>query len=155
MSIVKGIEIEVAPVRRAADSPRPIVLHLTKIERAFLLFRIKDVSATAESILHHPSTGQMVSPWTRDMVVQRVLNIRDHLRRADKDTLFVLGPLDKMIVADAIEHNPFFAMMHDSDPRLKADSVRQANALRERVNRAFGWRIASVPLGKGRTRLPT
>lgn len=152
-SFVKGIEIDAGTVRRSGFTNRPIAVRLTRAERAFLLHRIGDITATAEAILHNPHAGKMISPWSRDHVVQRIVQLRNTLRE-DRDVFFLISSLDRAIFIDAIVHNSYFAAMHDTDPRLTIDAVRQANALRDRLAAAIGQRIARVPLGVGRTRLP-
>jgi hypothetical protein len=150
--MIPGIEVAAAPARRGARIPRPITLAISNAERLFILHRIKDVAGTAEAVVHSPAADEYVSPWTRQQAVSRILAMVQALRK-EVPVLLVISNLDKAILVNAIEANPYFADMHDADPRLTVDAVRQANTLRERLARALGVSIKRVPLGAGRTRI--
>lgn len=153
MQIVHGVEEYIGVVRRTRPHPKPIHIPLTGTERRFLLFRVADITAITEAILHHPEPGAHLTSHTRESVIRHVIGMRNTLRRDDRE-LLMSTPLDKRLVVDAIENNPYFAQMHDTDPRLTVAAVRQANALRLKVAGLLGLRIAKVPLGQGRKRLP-
>lgn len=150
--MLRGIEIEAPMVRRDRRLSKAIVIPLSPAEAAFLLQRVANVSATAEAIVHHPAAGQMISPWTRHHVVEKIVYLRENLRRGP-GALFVITALDRAILVDAFEHNPYFAAMGDDDPRLTADAVRQAERFRARAQAALAQPIRRVPLGQGRSRL--
>ncbi len=153
MQIVHGVEEYIGVVRRTRPSPKPIHIPLTETERRFLLFRIADITATAEAILHHPEPGAHIAPYTREGVTRHVVGMRNALRRDDRE-LLLSTPLSKAVLIQAIENNPYFAQMHDTDPRLTVAAVRQAEALRMKVAGLLNRKIAKVPLGEGRKRLP-
>jgi hypothetical protein len=152
-SFTRGIETAIAPVRRSKGRPHAIVVAVSPAECKFLLARLADVSATAEAIVHHPRPGHHISSWDRHHVVEKLIAIVRVLRTPPAN-LFIVTPLERLIFVEAIENNPYFAAMHDSDPRLSVGAVRQAEALRQRLATALGQPIARVPLGRGRTRLP-
>jgi hypothetical protein len=68
-------------------------------------------------------------------------------------TVLIINPLQKSIIAYAIESNDYFSRMADNDHRLTPEQVKAAHRLREKVARAIGRRIAPVWLGVGRERL--
>jgi hypothetical protein len=151
--LVQGVEALVGHTRRTGQRCRAISIPVDPATCRFLLARLKDVSGTTEAIVHRPPPGQMISPWNRDHVVQRVRGWVQALRDNPRH-IFVITPLDRAVIVEAIEGNRYFADMHDTDPRLTVDAVRQANALRERIATALGQQIRRVPLGDGRRRLP-
>jgi hypothetical protein len=150
---IHGHEREIASAHRHRLAPRPVVVPLSDPERQFLLYRLCDRTATTDAVLHNPDPGLIRSSWTRDQVLHRLSEIINALRRGHN--AIMVSPIDKALVVQAIEGNPYFAQMHLSDPRLTVDALRQANALRERIAAALERRIARVPLGAGlRSRLP-
>jgi hypothetical protein len=151
MNYIPGIEIPIDPVRRHRHSTKPVTIPLSKAERAFMLYRMADVSRVVDAICHNPKPGEMVSPWPREAVVRRTREMVKTLR--SEHTLLLIGPLEKLIVTDAIERNDYFSSMDDGDPRLSPGQAKAANALRERLQSAIGERIGQVPLGAGRARL--
>jgi hypothetical protein len=144
-------EREIDSAHRHRLAPRPIVVPLSDPERAFLLYRLCDRTNTTDAVLHQPD-GQISRSWNRDQVLHRLGEIINALRRG-RDIIMV-SPIDKALVVHAIEGNPYFAQMKLSDPRLTVAALKQANALRERIAAALERRIARVPLGAGRSRLP-
>jgi hypothetical protein len=148
---IYGHEQLVGIVRRSRSQPKPIILALSPGERLFLLHRLKDRTATADAIVHHPPQGAHLSPWTRDQVLARLSTMIETLR-GGRD-LIVINLLDKRLVIEAIEGNSYFSNMHSTDPRLTADAVRAADALRRRIASAIGCRIKKIKLGAGRVRL--
>jgi hypothetical protein len=150
--MIPGIEIPSAPARRAKRSPKPIVIQTSAAERLFVLARIANITATVEAILHHPPPSHHLSPWTREQVVRRVVTFVD-VCRINRPNLFIISPLDRAVITNAIEANPYFAQMADGDPRLTVAAVRLAEAFRARVARALKQQIHRVPLGAGRRRI--
>jgi hypothetical protein len=146
VKIVLGIEEQIASVRRKKGHSTAQTLSVSPAECRFLLACIADVSATAEAIVHHPGPGLHISPWDRQHVVDKLLVFVEALRRKPPN-LFIITQLDRAILIHAIERNPYFALMHDSDPRLTVDAIRQANALRERAQAVLNTRLARIPLG--------
>jgi hypothetical protein len=152
VAIVRGVETEIAPVRRSQWRPPALLLPVSPAECKFLLARLADIAATTEAIVHNPRGNVHISPWTRQQVTLRVAALVKTLRALPQH-VFIVTPLDRRIQIEAIEGNPYFAQMHDSDPRLTIAAVKQANALRERLATLLGQKIRPVPLGAGRTRL--
>jgi hypothetical protein len=148
-----GHEIERAPARRSIRTDPPIVFPLSQAERRFLLYRLADRGAVADRILHTHSTStrQMLPSWSRDQVLTRIDALIDSLRR--KEVVIFISRLDRLLAIEAIEGNPYFAQMHESDPRLTVAAVRAAESLRQRLSASLGKRIGRVPLGPGRKRL--
>jgi hypothetical protein len=150
VTIVHGIERQIGSAR-SAQRNKPVIIALSPAERAFLLYRLADRAASIETVLYAQRTGQTVSPWDREMVRDHLHRLIDALRR-DKD-LIVITELDKLLVAQAIAHNPYFAQMHASDPRLTIDGLKRADVLRRRLIALLDRPIGKVPLGAGRTRI--
>lgn len=145
-------EQEIASAHRARNAPRPVVVPLSDPERQFLLYRLCDRTAMTDAVLHKPVPGQIRTNWTRDQVLHRLAEVIDALRHGRN--VIMISPIDKALVIEAIEGNPYFAQMKDHDPRLTVDAVKQADALRARVSTALDRRIERVRLGAGRRRLP-
>lgn len=150
---ISPIEIQIGVARRAKNSPKPVVLPISAAECLFLLYRVADVTATAEAIVHHPDESKHISPWSRQQVVVRVVELVRHLREKPA-RLYLISRLDKAIIINAIEANPYFARMADGDPRLTVDAIRMAEHFRSRLQTALGQQVRRVPLGKGRSRIP-
>ena len=151
VSFIPGVETQIASAR-SAHRNKPIIVSLSMAERAFLLYRMADRTASIEAVLHEQRTGELCSPWDRDTVADHLSGMLGVLRRPGRD-LIVISQLDKLLVIQGIECNPYFAQMRDGDPRLNIAAVRKANALRQRLAALFDRPIARIPLGAGRTRL--
>lgn len=150
--VVAGVEELRGVVRRSRYHAKPVTIPLDGAACRFLLVRLADVTATTEAIIHHPSPGQMISPWSRSSVVGHVRRWVDILRALPPHVL-VISLIDRAIVVQAIEGNPYFARMADDDPRLTIEAVRAANAVRERFRAALRMPIGRISLGSGRRRI--
>lgn len=151
--VLAGHEIEAAPARRHRRLERPVVFPMSLAERQFMLFRLADRTAMADWILHrHPVSIQAMLPgWSRDQVLEHLDNMISVLRSGRN--LILVSRLDKLLAIEAIEGNPYFARMDESDKRLTVAGVRAANALRERLAAALDKRIGRINIGAGRKRL--
>jgi hypothetical protein len=149
---IHGHEREIASAHRARHASRPVVIPLSDPERQFLLYRLCDRTGTTDAVLHNVALGLIRSNWERDQVLHRLSEVINALRRGL--SVIMVSPIDKALIVEAIQGNPYFAQMRDTDPRLTVSALRQADALRQRVSTALDQPIKRVPLGAGRSRLP-
>jgi hypothetical protein len=131
---------------------KPIYLPLSLTQRRFLLYRLADLTATAEAILHRKAPAGSAPRWSREQVLGKTAGLVAALRTAPN--VFILGDIDKAIVIEGIEGNRYFAQMADDDPRLCAAGIAQADALRLILQTKLKQPIRPVPLGRPRLRLP-
>jgi hypothetical protein len=148
-SYIPGIETQVASARAHRHTNRLISIPVSPTERAFLLAGLAHISATADAILHGTPFDGYRAPWGRAEIVQRLRDLVADLRR--HDVLRVTNELQRRALREAIEGNPYFALMAHDDPRLCPAAITLANALRVRLARVLGIKIAPVPLGTRRT----
>lgn len=120
VGFVPGVERQIASAR-SAQRCRPICIPLSDIERKFLLFRLADRTRSIEAVLHAQRIGETISPWTRDQVANKLSILIDSLRLGR--VLIVITPLEKLLIAQGIAENPYFRLMHASDPRLNIRSA--------------------------------
>jgi hypothetical protein len=127
-----------------------VVLRLTDEERAYLLNRIADVSATTEAVQHRPRQGEHISPWTREIVVAHVIRIRDALRT--RALILLLSDLDCRIIAEGIEGNRYFTNMREGDPRFHPRAIHKAHECRRKIIAAIGYTMSNIDLGVNGTK---
>lgn len=148
-AIVEGPEQFVGMVRRYTGRHPLLTLKLSNAERCFLLLGLGDITRAIEGVFHPVVPGAVGPVWTRDQVRTRVMGVRTELARG-KLTLLLVSSIDRAVLRFAVEHNPYFAQMHDGDYRLTAQQISAAEALRARVAHLLGEYVAPVPLGEGR-----
>ena len=141
---IPGIETPIASARRARFTNQLVAIPLSEPERAFLLLRLADISATANAMLHGEQEGEYRPLWGRREVVSRLRDLVSDLRR--HEVLKVTNAVQRRALREAIEGNPYFARMGDDDPRLFPAAIARANALRIRLARALEIRIGPVPV---------
>ena len=137
-----------AVARRSRKLVKPIFLPLSQTQRKFLLYRLADLTATTEAVLHHPPQGRIISQWSREQILTKVRGLVAVLR--SDANVFVLGDMAKAIVVEGIEGNPYFVQMHDTDPRLCSAAIAQADALRLMLQVKLKCSIKPVPVGRPR-----
>lgn len=128
-----------------------IGLQLTTPERRFLLHRLADIAATAEAILHNPPPPLHISPWSRHMLTDGIARYVALLRSGDP--VMAYSQLHRVIVAQGIEGNRYFADMPPGDPRHTPEACRAAEALRMRAQKLLGIAIGR-PVGIARVPPP-
>jgi hypothetical protein len=135
--------------RRSKKLVKPVYIPLTQAQRKFLLFRLQDLTGSTERVLHHPPHGRIISQWTREQILNHCAGLV-RILRSDGEHLLVIGAIQKALIVQAIECNPYFVDMHDSDPRLCSAAIAQADALRLVMQATLHCPIKPVPLGRKR-----
>jgi hypothetical protein len=121
-------------------------LPLTDAERMFLLHRLGAVSSVVEAILHPDVPLQMRPQWTRQQMVDHAWTLIRVLRA--KPYVLLLSRIDRRLLVEAIEGNTYF-MRPAGDPRIKLEYIRQAEALRRKMELAVGSRVRRFKIGLG------
>src|SRR3954466_1074816 len=148
-----------ASLQRAGSAPHVVyfpqptyrinkfTLPVTKSERAFLLRGLHDVNRAVETILHgFAKPGEPFAlRWDRKTLVRHALRLIGTLRAGDAP-LLIIGQIQKRLIIHAIETNPYF-VLPQSDPRLCAGAIRQADTLRLKTQALMGCRIQRFPIG--------
>jgi hypothetical protein len=137
-----------APLRSRSWHQRhpPVAIPLTLTERMFMLHRLAQVSSVADALIQTVGPFQFRRQWERPMVVEHTRRLV-RLLRTREGGILAGTELDRRLIAEAIEGNTYF-VVPTGDRRLVLAHIRQAEALRIKLERAIGQKIRRFRIGE-------
>jgi hypothetical protein len=131
---------------RAPYERYSVTIQFTHSERLFILHRLGAVSQVVEAIIHPVRPLVMRPQWERQQLVRCAWDLIGVLRQRSTMTIRLPSASRQALLVEAIEGNCYFVRPL-GDPRLNLAHIRQAEALRLKLEKALRCKIRRFQIG--------